>query len=552
MRKVTRLEPVQPLLQPKKRVAAYARVSMETERLQHSLSAQISHYNDYIQKNPDWLFAGVYSDNAVSGTGTARRDGFNRMIADCDAGKIDIILTKSISRFARNTVDLLEVVRHLKDIGVEVWFEKENIHSLDGDGELMLSILASFAQEESRSISDNVKWGTRKRFEEGIPNGRFRIYGYRWEGEELVVVPEEAAVVRRIYQNFLDGKSRLETEREFAAEGILTRGGHRWTDSNIKLVLCNITYTGDLLLQKEYISDPISKKRRKNTGELPQYFVESHHEAIIDRSVWTYVQEEMARRRKLGPLANKALNTSCFTGKIKCAKCGQSMVRNTRANKAARSLLGDKLIGWVCASRKKKGGRCTTKEIPDRILRSETAAALGMGEFDETAFLERVEKITVPENGVLTFCFKDGRVMERRWNNTSKRDSWTDEAKERASAYRREHSREWRNACCFTGTLKCGHCGCNFRGALQKSGINGGKVRYWRCAEKNGCATIGLREDRLRQICADVMDVREFDEDAFKNRVSGITVDSAERLTFHMTDGSEVMREWNPRWRRGQ
>ena len=223
MKKIIRMEPQEQALKPKKRVAAYARVSMESERLQHSLSAQISYYNEKIQKNPDWLFAGVYADDGISGTGTAKRDEFNRLIDDCNAGRIDLVLTKSISRFARNTVDLLETVRHLKDIGVEVWFERENIHSMDGDGEVMLSILASFAQEESRSISENVKWGTRKRFEKGIPNGHFRIYGYRWEGDELVPVPEEAAVVKRIFQNFLDGKSRLETEREFAAEGITTR-----------------------------------------------------------------------------------------------------------------------------------------------------------------------------------------------------------------------------------------------------------------------------------------------------------------------------------------
>ena len=207
MKTVTKIEPQQPILKSRKRVAAYARVSMETERLQHSLSAQISYYNDKIQKNPDWLFAGVYVDDGISDTGTAKREEFNRMIADADAGKIDIILTKSISRFARNTVDLLAKVRHLREIGVEVWFERENIHSLSGDGELMLSILASFAQEESRSLSDNCKWGIRKRMEQGIPNGHFRVYGYRWDGDELVPVPEEAAIVKRIFQNFLDAKA---------------------------------------------------------------------------------------------------------------------------------------------------------------------------------------------------------------------------------------------------------------------------------------------------------------------------------------------------------
>lgn len=204
MRTITKIESTIPTIKKRKKVAAYARISMESERMNHSLSAQISYYNNLIQKNPDWEFAGVYADNGISGTSTAKRDEFKRMVADAEDGKIDIILTKSIQRFARNTVDLLETVRHLKDLGIEVRFEKENINSLCGDGELMLSILASFAQEESRSISENVKWGTRKRFAEGIPNGKFNIYGYRWEDDKLVIVPDEAIVVKRIFQNFLD------------------------------------------------------------------------------------------------------------------------------------------------------------------------------------------------------------------------------------------------------------------------------------------------------------------------------------------------------------
>lgn len=209
MRKIERIEPTAPQIQRKKRVAAYARVSMETDRLNHSLSAQVSHYSNLIQGNPEWEYAGVYADRFISGTSTKKRAEFLRMIGDCEAGKIDIVLTKSISRFARNTVDLLETIRHLKSIGVEVRFEKENISSLKASGEVMLSILASFAQEESISISNNVKWGTRKRFECGIPNGRPRLLGYRWDGAHLVIIPEEAAVVKRIFQNFLDGKSRL-------------------------------------------------------------------------------------------------------------------------------------------------------------------------------------------------------------------------------------------------------------------------------------------------------------------------------------------------------
>ena len=329
MRTIKKIESTIPTIKTRKRVAAYARISMESERMSHSLSAQISYYNDLIQKNPDWEFAGVYADNGISGTSTAKRDEFRRMVADAEDGKIDIILTKSIQRFARNTVDLLETVRHLKDLGIEVRFEKENINSMSGDGELMLSILASFAQEGSRSISDNVKWGIRKRMQEGMPNanGHFNIYGYKWNGDELVIVPEEAAVVKRIFQNFLEGKSRLETERDLEADGIRTRNGCVMRDSNIKKILSNVTYTGNMLFQKEFISDPINKKRKQNRGELPQYWVEDTHEAIIDLETFQYIQDEMERRKQLGALANKSLNISCFTGKIKCPYCGVSYRR---------------------------------------------------------------------------------------------------------------------------------------------------------------------------------------------------------------------------------
>ena len=546
MRTVRKLEPAAPVLKPKKRVAAYVRVSMESERLQHSLSAQVSYYNDKIQKNPEWLFAGIYADNGISGTGTEKRGEFNRMISDCEEGRIDIVLTKSISRFARNTVDLLETVRHLKEIGVEVWFERENIHSMDGDGELMLSILASFAQEESRSISENVKWGTRKRFEKGIPNGKFRVYGYEWRGEELAIVPEEAEVVRRIFRNFLDGKSRLETEREFAAEGITTRAGCPWVDSNIKNVLSNCTYTGDMLLQKEYISDPINKKRRKNRGELPQYLVEGHHEPIIDRETFDFVQAEMARRKELGPLANKSLNITCFTGRIKCGKCGKSLVRNTRTNKAETSQLGDKLIGWVCATRKVKGGHCSTREIPERFLRKACAEAMGLDEFDETVFSERVESILVLDNGLLLFRFRDGTEKLQAWENTAKKDSWTPEQRARASEYRRTHAAMgMKGASCFTTKIKCQCCGSNFQRKTQRINSYGGKASYFRCGSGQSHGMKGLREDRLKELICTVLGTDSFDEREFQDRVDCILVDRPDRLTFVMADGTRDERKWD-------
>ena len=536
MRKITKIEPAAPIITPKKRVAAYARISMETERMNHSLSAQVSYYNEKIQKNPDWLFAGVYADNGISGTGTAKRDEFNRLIADCDAGKIDLVLTKSISRFARNTVDLLETVRHLKENGVDVWFERENIHSMDGDGELMLSILASFAQEESRSLSENCKWGIKKRFEKGIPNGHFRIYGYRWDGDDLVPVPEEAAIVKRIFQNFLDGKSRLETEREFAAEGITTRDGCRWVDSNIKGVLTNVTYTGNLLLQKKYTSDPIHKKRKKNRGELPQYFVAGHHVPIVDKETFDYVQREIARRRELGPLANKSLNTSCFTGKIKCEKCGQSLMRSSRMNSAKSSQFGDKLIGWVCGSRKKKGHSCTTRDIPDRILRAKCAEALGIDEFDEDAFTERVGFISVPDNGLLTFHFKDGTEKTLAWENTARKDYWTPERRAEISEYRRTHRMMGvKGTSCLTCKIKCGSCGNNY----QVESCGG--IRYWRCRKRRD--SISLREDALMDMIAEVMGTDSFDEAAMTEKIRSILV-KGDDLVFLFNDGREETRTW--------
>lgn len=541
MRTIKKIEPKAPLIKERRKVAAYARVSMQTERLAHSLSAQVSHYSTLIQKNPDWEYAGVYADDFVSGTGTVKRDEFRRMLDDCEEGKIQLILTKSISRFARNTVDLLETVRHLKDIGVEVWFEKENIHSFDGDGELMLSILASFAQEESESISNNVKWGVRKRFEKGIPNGKFRVYGYRWEGDEMVIVPEEAEVVRRIFQNFLDGKSRLETEREFAAEGITTREGCRWVDSNIRVVLTNITYTGDLLLQKEFISDPISKQRKKNRGELPQYYVEGHHTPIIDKETFDYVQSEIARRAELGFLANKSLTLSCFSGKIKCPYCGFSYVHTKRVKN------GHEQEYWCCGSRKKKkkGYDCPVGgTISQKSLVKASAEALEIDEFDEEVFIERVDHVDVPEKYTLEFFFKDGTSVIKDAPNTGHKDCWTAEYRARTSEKRRKKP-NCKGSSVLTGRIKCVHCGCNFR--RQMSGSENGqpdRKRYWRCAEHKGCDTVGLREDILKPVIAGVLGLDAFDEAAFDEQIDHIDVESADRLVFHFKDGRSEKREW--------
>lgn len=526
MRTITKIESTIPTIKKRKKVAAYARISMESERMNHSLSAQISYYNDFIQKNPDWEFAGVYADNGISGTSTVKRDEFRRMIADAEQGKIDIILTKSIQRFARNTVDLLETVRHLKNLGIEVRFEKENINSLSGNGELMLSILASFAQEESRSISDNVKWGIRKRMQEGMLNasGHFNIYGYEWQGDELIIVPKEAEVVKRIYQNFLDGKSRLETERELEAEGIRTRQGCVMRDSNIKKILTNITYTGNMLFQKEFISDPINKKRKQNRGELPQYWVEDTHEAIIDLETFQYIQDEMARRRQLGALANKSLNISCFTGKIKCPYCGVSYMHNTRK---PRTPNGKRLEFWVCGSRKKKGGHCEVgASINQDNMKKVLAEVLDIDEFDDEVFLDKVGFINVPKRYTLEIHLQDGTIVTRPCENTGHQDCWTKEYRDKVSKQRRKKNTNPKGASVFTSKLKCKHCGCNYRRCTQPStSSEDGKFYYWRCAERTACKAQGLREDFLKSQLAEVLGMAEWDEKVFAEKVEQINID---------------------------
>ena len=533
MRTVTRLEPTAPILKPKKRVAAYARVSMESERLQHSLSAQISYYNDKIQKNPDWLFAGIYADNGISGTGTEKREEFNRLLADCDAGKIDIVLTKSISRFARNTVDLLETVRHLKEIGVEVWFERENIHSMSGDGELMLSILASFAQEESRSISDNVKWGTRKRFEQGIPNGRFQIYGYRWEGDHLVIEPEEAKIVKLIFDNFQAGLSAESTEKQLEEMGVKSYKGMHFSNTSIRQILSNITYTGNLLFQKEYCVDPISGKSRINRGELPQYFVENTHEAIIPMEVYQAVQEERKRRRELGALANWSLNTSCFTSRIKCGNCGKSY---RRSGKRQRKDPDEVYYVWICRTKDAKGAKaCPAKIIPEKTLKAVCAEVLGLEEFDDSIFAEKVERITVIGEDTLHFHFFDGTEIEKKWKSTAKIDWWTDERKREWGERHKDKSTNPNKHIFyeFTGFIKCGRCGENFR-SQGRTYTDGTQVRDWHCGRN--CGNVTIRDSILKDMVCKVLGLNAFSEELMDAALEKVTVDG-NTLTFCFLDG---------------
>ena len=419
MRTITKLETKNIELPKLKRVAAYARVSVERGRTLNSYSAQVSYYNDLIQKNPEWEFAGVYADLGISGTGIEKRNDFKRLLQDCDEGKIDIILTKSVSRFARNTVDLLKVVRHLKELGIEVRFEKENINSLTGDGELMLSILASFAQEEVISTSNNIKWAIKKKFESGKPQCRYKIYGYRWDGDNLVIEPEEAKIVKLIFQMYLNKVSAERMEIELKEMGVIATNGGYFNIGTIRDMLLNITYTGNLLLQKSYTPNPLVRRKVKNNGELPKYYVENNHEAIIPMEMFIQVQEERKRRKAEGQRANFGKNITCFSCRVKCPICGKNYMRNSD---------GIKAHIWTCGTRLTGGSKaCPGKTINEIALKRVSAKVLGLDEFDSNAFDEQIKKVIVIGDDLLEFHFNDGKIISEKWEYNARKEYWTEE-----------------------------------------------------------------------------------------------------------------------------
>ena len=354
----------------KRRVAGYARVSTDSDEQLSSYEAQVSYYTDYINRNPDWQLVEVYTDEGISATNTKKREGFNRMIADALAGRIDLIVTKSVSRFARNTVDSLSAIRNLKEHGTEVFFEKEGIWTFDGKGEVLITIMSSLAQEESRSISENVTWGQRRRFAAGKVNMPFSSFlGYR-KGEDgkPEIDPDEAETVRLIYRLFMGGLTSNGISKRLTEMGIPSpRGCSRWWDRTVESILTNERYKGDALLQKNYTVDFLSKKRKKNDGEVPQYYVEDSHPAIIDRAEWDLVQAEMAKRKAKGHHHN---SLSPFAAKICCGDCG-----GWYGPKTWHSTDKYRKVVWRCNAKYDRATACATptvtvKDISAMFLRA--------------------------------------------------------------------------------------------------------------------------------------------------------------------------------------
>ena len=426
IRQISKPTPV--ILKPKQ-VAAYARVSTGKEAMLHSLQAQISHYSGHIAMHPQWEFAGVYADEAITGTKEAR-PGFQKMLEECRAGNIQLIITKSISRFARNTVTVLESVRELKSLEVDIFFEEQNIHSLSAEGELMLTMLSSFVQEESRSASENVKWRIRKDFKEGKASNKAML-GYHLVNGVLTIIPEEAELVESVFEDYLSGMGIVAIIKKYRKQGI------KFSRSGLSGILRNEKYQGDMLLQKSFVSDHITKRKVRNAGQLPQYYVTDSHSPIISREMFAAVQDEIARRSSKHKSKPPQEPRYLFTGVIKCGKCGAPYKRK----QAAAGTKYAKIV-WICSTFNTLGrGECDAQQIPESILKAKCAEVFGLCGLDELILRSCVAEILVPGAGKLVFVFHNNRRVTVAWENPSRRESWTPEMKElaRQRALKRYH-----------------------------------------------------------------------------------------------------------------
>ncbi len=360
---------------PKLRVAAYCRVSTDSDEQATSYDAQIEHYTEYISKNPEWQLAGIFADDGISGTNTKKRTEFNRMIDECMAGNIDMIITKSISRFARNTLDCLKFIRQLKDKNIPVYFEKESINTMDAKGEVLLTIMASLAQQGKVQVNHN------------------HFLGYTKDADgNLIIDPEQAETVKLIYREYLEGYSMDKIAAGLMADGILTGAGKtKWWTSTINAILRNEKYIGDALLQKTYTTDFLSKTRIKNNGTVPQYYVEGNHDAIIPKEIFMQVQEELVRRRVVHTSANgrkrSYSSNHCFSQLIFCGECNEMFRRIHWNNRGCKSIV------WRCESRLQNTGvACRARTVSEELLQSIILKAINEMILDKSGYMKMLQE----------------------------------------------------------------------------------------------------------------------------------------------------------------
>ena len=391
----------------KRKVAGYARVSTDHDEQLTSYEAQLDYYTTLIKGHDDWEFAGMYSDEGITGTSVKKREGFQSMVADALAGKVDLIITKSVSRFARNTVDSLSTIRELKENGTEVFFEKENIWTFDSKGELLITIMSSLAQEESRSISENVIWGHRKRMADGkVAVAYSRFIGYdKGDDGNLVVNPEEAKIVKLIYGEFLAGLSFHAIACKLTALGIKTPGGkNMWRQGTVKSILQNEKYKGDALLQKYYTPDFLTRKQIANNGEIPQYYVEDNHEAIIEPEIFDRVQDmikERSRRRGYS-------GVTIFSSKIQCGCCG-----GWYGSKVWHSTDKYRRVVWQCNAKFKDKTRCGTPHLTENEIKEAFIRVVNSLITDRDEILAELRTVQATLSGTEELEAEQARLAEQ-------------------------------------------------------------------------------------------------------------------------------------------
>lgn len=400
------------------RVAAYARVSRNKESLLHSFNNQVEYYRTYIQSRKDYIFKGVYADLGISGTKDDREE-FNKLLDACRSGEIDLIITKSISRFARNTATLLKTIRELKALKVDVFFEEQNIHSISEEGEFILTLLASMAQEEARDMSENVKWAVLKHFSEGKVYS-MTILGYRLKNGVLVIEPKEAEAVRLMFKLYLEGYGTQKIAITLEKLGFKSRFNRKLTYTSVMGVLRNETYTGDITLQSTFNENFITKKMIRNKGQKRMWRVEEAHEPIIDKETFNKVQE-LIKERAVGVITREENNP--FQQKLVCPYCNRHFSRKISRGK----------FHYICSYYDKYGkDGCPNKKVPQDILEKVTAEVLKLKEFNARVFEKEINHITAFNDSRLIFYFKDGHEVEKTWSYPSRKELWSEEMKEAA------------------------------------------------------------------------------------------------------------------------
>lgn len=498
----------------KRRVAGYARVSTDSDEQFTSYEAQIDYYTQYIKNHADWEFVKVYTDEGITGTNTRHREGFNLMIEDALAGKIDLIVTKSVSRFARNTVDSLVTVRKLKEKGVEVFFEKENIYTLDSKGELLITIMSSLAQEESRSISENVTWGHRKRFADGkilIPYANF--LGYRKGADGLPeIVEEEAEIIRRIFKMFMLGETSTGIARQLTAEGIPTpRGKSKWRCTTIDSILQNEKYKGDALLQKTYTIDFLTKKKKDNEGEIPQYYVANSHPAIIPPQEFDLVQAEITRRKAI---RSRYSGGHVFATKLICGDCGCFY-----GQKTWHSTSKYKCVIWQCTNKYNGEAKCNTPHLYEHELKE--------------MFIKAYNAVTTEKQSLIEDC----RLMQSQLTETGQLEAEIDELQaeldlisdlikqfiaENASKVidQEEYQKQYEKRVEHYDTVK-----------LRMDTLTNRRKNKLAKAEAIGAFMFELIE------CSEILS--EFDEKLWQIAVTNVTISNDNSVTFNFQNGTK-------------